>query len=113
MNTVLFGSADLRTALQHVAWAGYRNVELAAIAGMCEHVRIGEDVGAAKALLAECGLEPTAMEAATNDRERLRGLFALARELGIGIVNIGSGGKTGDEASTKEAVERGGGLGPL
>lgn len=106
MNTVLFGSADLRTALQHAAWAGYRNVELAAIAGMCEHVRLGEDVGAAKALLAEFGLEPTAMEAATNDRERLRGLFALARELGVPIVNIGSGGKTGDEASTKEAIER-------
>jgi sugar phosphate isomerase/epimerase len=106
MNTVLFGGADLRTALQHVAWAGYRCVELAAIAGMCEHVKIGEDTGPVKALLAEFGLEPTAMEAATNDRERLRGLFALARELGISIVNIGSGGKTGDEASTQEAIER-------
>jgi sugar phosphate isomerase/epimerase len=106
MNTVLFGNADLRTALQHVAWAGYRYVELAAIAGMCEHVKIGEDTGAVKALLAEFGLTATAMEAATNDRERLRGLFALARELGIGIVNIGSGGKTGDEASTREAIDR-------
>jgi sugar phosphate isomerase/epimerase len=106
MNTVLFGSADLRTVLQHVAWAGFRYVELAAIAGMCEHVRIGDDPGAVKALLAEFGLEATAMEAATNDRERLQGLFALARELGISIVNIGSGGKTGDEASTKEAIER-------
>src|SRR5204862_7422248 len=106
MNTVLFGGSDLRTALQHVAWAGYRYVELAAIAGMCEHVKLGEDLGAVKAMLAEFELQPTAMEAATNDRERLRGLFALARELGIGIVNIGSGGKTGDEASTREAIER-------
>lgn len=105
-NTVLFGEADLRTALEHVAWAGYRHVELAAIAGMCEHVKIGEDAGAVKGLLSELGLEVTAMEAATNDRERLRGLFALARELGVPIVNIGSGGKTGDEASTKEAIER-------
>src|SRR5438093_561818 len=106
MNTVLFGSADLRTALQHVAWAGYRYVELAAIAGMCEHVHIGDPVPSVKALLAEFGLEPTAMEAATTDRDRLRGLFGLARELGIAIVNIGSGGKTGDEASTKESIER-------
>jgi sugar phosphate isomerase/epimerase len=106
MNTVLFGGADLRTALQHVAWAGYQYVELAAIAGMCEHVKIGEDTGAVKGLLEEFGLQPTAMEAATNDRERLQGLFALAREIGIGIVNIGSGGKTGDEPSTKEAIER-------
>jgi sugar phosphate isomerase/epimerase len=105
-NTVLFGSADLAQALQHVAWAGYRHVELAAIAGMCEHVRLGDDVGAVKALLAEHGLEATAMEAATNDRERLTQLFALARALGVPIVNIGSGGKTGDEASTREAIER-------
>jgi sugar phosphate isomerase/epimerase len=106
MNTVLFGGSDLRAALQHVAWAGYRHVELAAIAGMCEHVKLGEDAGPVKAMFAEFGLQPTAMEAATNDRERLRGLFALARELGIGIVNIGSGGKTGDEESTREAIER-------
>src|SRR5262249_41111869 len=106
MNTVLFDGSDLRTALQHVAWAGYRCVELAAIAGMCEHVKIGEDVGAVKAMLAEFGLQPTAMEAATNDRERLRSVFALAGELGIEIVNIGSGGKTGDEASTREAIAR-------
>src|SRR5438876_3990588 len=104
MNTVLFGSAELRTALQHVAWAGYRYVELAAIAGMCEHVHIGDPVHAVKALLAEFGLEPTAMEAATTDRDRLRGLFGLARQLGIGIVNIGSGGKTGDETSTRESI---------
>lgn len=105
-NTVLFGSADLAQALQHVAWAGYRYVELAAIAGMCEHVRLGDDVGAVKALLAEHGLEATAMEAATNDRERLTQLFALARALGVPIVNIGSGGKIGDEASTRDAIER-------
>jgi sugar phosphate isomerase/epimerase len=105
-NTVVFGSADLAQALQHVAWAGYHYVELAAIAGMCEHVRLGDDVGAVKALLVEHGLEATAMEAATNDRERLTQLFALARALGVPIVNIGSGGKTGDEASTREAIER-------
>jgi sugar phosphate isomerase/epimerase len=105
-NTVVFGSVDLKRALQHVAWAGYRCVELAAIAGMCEHVRPGGDAGEVKRLLAEYGLEATAMEAATNDRERLLQLFALARDLGVPIVNIGSGGTTGDEASTREAIER-------
>jgi sugar phosphate isomerase/epimerase len=104
MNTVLFGMADLPTALQHVAWAGYRYVELAGIAGMCEHVGPGADAGAVKGLLAEHGLEVTAMEAATTDRERLTKLFAVAREIGIPIVNIGSGGKTGDEESTKAAI---------
>jgi sugar phosphate isomerase/epimerase len=105
-NTVVLGMTDLKSALQHVAWAGYKYVELAAIAGMCEHVTLGQDPEEVKGLLAEAGLEGTAMEAATNDRERLIGLFALAKAVGIGIVNIGSGGKTGDEDSTREAIER-------
>src|SRR5687768_15166443 len=97
MNTVVFAMTDLETALQHVEWAGYEYVELAAIAGMCEHVSIGDDAGKIKDLLAQHNLTVTAMEAATNDGERLKSLFALASEIGIGIVNIGSGGKTGDE----------------
>jgi sugar phosphate isomerase/epimerase len=90
-----------------VAWAGYTYVEVAAIQGMCEHVRLdggSDQVAEVKRLLAEHGLEVTAMEAATTDRTRLDGLFGLASELGIGIVNIGSGGTTGDEESTKAAI---------
>jgi sugar phosphate isomerase/epimerase len=98
--------ADFKTAIQHVSWAGYKYVELAAIAGMCEHISIGQDPEEIKGALAEVGLTVTAMEAATNDRDRLIGLFKLASEVGIQIVNIGSGGKTGDEDSTKEAVEK-------
>ncbi len=107
-NTVLFGSADLATALRNISWAGYRYVEFAAIQGMCEHVRLDGGPGQAsevRRLLAEYGLEATAMEAATTDRTRLEGLFGLANELGVPIVNIGSGGKTGDESSTTQAIE--------
>ena len=52
MNTVIFGTADLETALQHVAWAGYGFVELSAIAGMSEHVKIGDDPNKIKEALA-------------------------------------------------------------
>jgi sugar phosphate isomerase/epimerase len=105
-NSVVLGMTDLKTALQHIAWAGYKYVELAAIAGMCEHIAIRQDPQEIKDALAATGLEVTAMEAATNDRDRLIGLFKLAKEAGIGIVNIGSGGKTGDEESVKESIER-------
>ena len=104
MNTVVLAPTDLETALQHVAWAGYENVELAAIAGMCEHVSLDSDPQQVKDLLAQNNLNVTAMEAATNDAERLKGLFALAAKIGIGIVNIGSGGVTGDENSTKSSI---------
>jgi sugar phosphate isomerase/epimerase len=106
-NTVLFGGVDLETALTNVAWAGYEYVELAAIKGMCEHLRLEperSDVGEVRRLLAEHNLRATAMEAATTDRSRLDGLFGLAGELGITIVNIGSGGVSGDEESTKQAI---------
>jgi sugar phosphate isomerase/epimerase len=35
----------------------------------------------------------------------LRGLFDLAAQIGVPIVNIGSGGKTDDEESTKSSIE--------
>lgn len=103
-NSVVFAMTDLETALQHVEWAGFENVELAAIAGMCEHVGLDSDPQQVKDLLAKHNLNVTAMEAATNDGERLKGLFALAAKIGIGIVNIGSGGSTGDEESTKASI---------
>ena len=105
MNTVILGAAALEQALQCVAWSGYKYVELAAIAGMAEHIKFGDNAGVIRELLQRFELEATAIEAATNDRERLQGIFALAAEIGVPIVNIGSGGKTGDENSTVEAIE--------
>ncbi len=58
-----------------------------------------------RALIAGYGLQATAMEAATTDAARLDGLLGLANDLDISIVNIGSGGVTGDEESTKRAIE--------
>jgi sugar phosphate isomerase/epimerase len=115
-NTVLFASADLETALAHVAFAGYEYVELAAIKGMCEHLTpdLGaEEIRAVTGLLAESGLTATAIEAATTDRDRLARIFDVARRLGVPIVNIGSGGTTDDEDSTKQAIEHIAGLADL
>lgn len=115
-NTILFGGFDLPVALRHIAAAGYRYVELAAVKGMCEHVYAGagrEHAREVRGLLAEHGLTATALEAATTDRERLAAIFALAAELDAPIVNIGSGGKTGDEASTQQAIAHIGALARL
>ena len=106
-NTVLFSCVDLATALTHIGWAGYQHVELAAVAGMCEHVSPALDpagVRAVRRMLADHGLEATAIEAATTDRTRLEALFGLAGDLGVPIVNVGSGGITGDEESTRQAI---------
>lgn len=106
-NTVLFGGADLADALTYVAWAGYTYVELAAIAGMAEHISPAmsdSERRSVQRLLDDHGLTATAIEAATTDRDRLESIFDLARDLGVGIVNIGSGGVSGDEESTVRAI---------
>lgn len=106
-NTVLFANSNLATALQHVAWAGYRYVELAAIAGMAEHIAptmSADERRSVRAQLAEHGLTATAIEAATTERARLEAVFGLAGDLGIAIVNIGSGGVSDDEESTVRAI---------
>jgi sugar phosphate isomerase/epimerase len=106
-NTVLFANSDLAGALTHIAWAGYRYVELAAIAGMAEHIAPSMTAAARQAvrdLLSDHGLTATAIEAATTDRTRLEAIFGLAGDLDITIVNIGSGGTSGDEESTVQAI---------
>ena len=40
VNTVLFTGSDLKTAVRHIAWAGYDGIELSAIKGMCEHLEL-------------------------------------------------------------------------
>jgi len=104
INTVVLGESTLEEALQHAAWAGYQYVELAAIKGMREHVETDSDAAQIRDLLSKYELTVTAMEAATNDKERLEALMKKASEIGIGIVNIGSGGKTEDAESTVAAI---------
>jgi sugar phosphate isomerase/epimerase len=106
-NTVVFGGFDLPTALEHVAFAGYAHVELAAISGMCEHLDPQADAGEVRRireLVAAHGLTATAIEAGAPNRERLEPLFGVAEQLGVPIVNIGSGGASDDEESTAQAI---------
>ena len=115
-NTVLFAGADLAGALTCIAWAGYAYVELAAVAGMAEHISPSMSASERRSvqrLLADHGLTATAIEAATTDRERLESIFDLAGDLGVGIVNIGSGGVSGDEESTVRAIAHIGDLAAL
>jgi sugar phosphate isomerase/epimerase len=104
MNTVILGGAELEGALELVARCGFEFVELSAIAGMKAHLNPGDDAAKIRDALAKNNLTATATEAATLDRERLSGIFKTAAEVGIPIVNIGSGGASGDEESTKTAI---------
>jgi len=96
VNTVLFQQQDVATAMRHIAWAGYDGVEISAIQGMCEHLRLDDwasQVDEIRSLADELHLELLSMEEASLNRERLTKAFQAAKALGIGVVNIGPGGK--------------------
>jgi sugar phosphate isomerase/epimerase len=109
-NTVLFGMTDLDTALQHLAWAGYDGAELAALPNMADHLQTGQGREYAQRIrrqAADLGLDLVAIEAAAADPQRLEAVLQTAAELEIPVVAIGSGGKTGDEGSFRQAVTQG------
>ncbi|HEX2184314.1 MAG TPA: sugar phosphate isomerase/epimerase [Chloroflexota bacterium] len=109
-NTVLFGMVDVETALQHIAWAGYDGAELAALPSMADHLQLDQDRAyyqGLRRLATDLGLDLYAIEAATADPGRLESVLRAAAELEIPVVAIGSGGKTGDEASFQQSVTLG------
>jgi sugar phosphate isomerase/epimerase len=100
VNSVLFNGHDLETAMKHVAWAGYDGIELSAIKGMCEHLELDrweDQADEIRKMASAYGLETLAMEEAALDEDRLLKAFRAAKAIGIPVVNIGPGGKTGIE----------------
>ncbi len=99
-NTVLFAGYDLETALKHISWAGYDGAELSAIKGMCEHLDLDHwrtQAADIKALAETYELALTAMEVASLNEERLQLAYEAAAGLGIPVVNVGPGGKSGSD----------------
>ncbi|RAP78347.1 sugar phosphate isomerase/epimerase family protein [Paenibacillus montanisoli] len=98
VNSVLFKSYDFAQAAQLIARCGYDGVEIAAIQGMCEHLDLSrwqEQKEELQAIVRENGLKFLSMEVASLDEDRLLLAFQAAQAIGIPIVNIGPGGKSG------------------
>ena len=100
-NSVLFSSSDFATASRYIKLAGYDGVEISAIKGMCEHLELDrwrEQAAEIKRIAADSGLEFLSMEEAALDEDRLTKAFEAGAEIGIPVVNIGPGGKSGSQA---------------
>jgi len=109
-NSVLFSMVDLDNALQHIAWAGYTGAELAYITGMVEHIQPDQGQEYADRIrrtATDLGLALYAIEVTPNTPERVEAACRMAADLAIPVVAIGSGGKTGDEASFRQAIDLG------
>lgn len=97
-NSVLFAGFDLETAMKHIHMAGYDGVELSAIKGTCEHLELDNwkaQANQIKELAEKYELDLLAMEHAALDEQRLMLAFEAGAEIGIPVVNVGSGGKSG------------------
>ncbi len=109
VNSVLFDAFDFATAAHHISAAGYDGIEIAAIPGMCEHLEVDrwrEQSADVRAVLAETGLRPVAMETADRGDDRCRRAFEACAELGIPVVAVGSGGTSGDPDDLRARIAR-------
>ena len=100
VNSVLFSAYDFRTACREIAACGYDGVEVSAIKGMCEHLELDawkRQAAELKSIVADAGLSFLSMEEAGLDEERLEKAFEAAAAIGIPVVNVGPGGKSGVE----------------
>ncbi|MBB6730170.1 sugar phosphate isomerase/epimerase family protein [Cohnella zeiphila] len=109
VNSVLFKQFDFATAARAIALAGYDGVEIAAIQGMCEHLDLSrwkEQKAELQAIVQENGLRFLSTEVASLSEERLLPAFEAAAEIGIPIVNVGPGGKSGVEEDLAASIDR-------
>jgi sugar phosphate isomerase/epimerase len=109
VNSVMFKEFDFATAVRHIALSGYDGVEISAIQGMCEHLDLSswkEQAAEFRSIVQESGLSLLSMEfGSVKDEERLISAFEAASEIGIPIVNIGPGGKTGVEEDVQRSID--------
>jgi len=110
-STVLFNQLDLYGALQHLAWSGYDGAELACLKTHARHIE--PDTGKAyleeiKSVAKKHGIELLAIhldaDGSTPEEkiEYVTKMFDVAQKLGIPVVAIPAGGKTGDKELTKQ-----------
>jgi sugar phosphate isomerase/epimerase len=112
-NSVLFGGYDMETAFKHLALAGYDGIELSAIDGMSQHLILEqwrEQAAQIKQLSKDYSLELLAMEQPSQDPAKMELAFQAAVEIGIPVINVGPGGKSGDDASLQQSIDNLGSL---
>jgi len=108
VNSVLFGGFDMETAFKWIKTCGYDGIEISAIGGMSQHLVIDkwkELAQPIRDLSARYQLPLLAMEQPSQDPAVMEAALQAAVEIGIPVINCGPGGKSGDEASLKAAIE--------
>jgi sugar phosphate isomerase/epimerase len=106
-HSMLFGALSLEKALQHIAWAGFDGVELAAIPGMAEHVspaHLPGEVSRLRRAIDTHRLYLAAIDVATHEPARIEAAIPLAAALGAPYLAIAAGGRPNDGRSFDRVV---------
>jgi sugar phosphate isomerase/epimerase len=109
VNSLLYKKFDFSVAVRHISEAGYDGLSLNAIKNNGEHLdlfRWREQLDSLRRLAADSGLELLAMEVSHLSGEYLQPAFEACAHCGIGIVNVGPGGRTGVEDDVKRSIEQ-------
>jgi len=109
VNTVLFKKYTLSEAAECISKAGYDGMELSAIGGMCEHLFLDgwkEQKAYIQETAEKFNLKLLSMEVASLDEARLLKAFEAGAEIGIPIINVGSGGKANEEETLLASIEK-------
>ena len=107
VNSVLFKHYTFGQAAEAIAKCGYDGVEISAIPGMCEHLQVENwraQKREIKAILEATGLTILASEVASRDKKRMKKALAAAEYFGIPVLNVGPGGKAGNEEDLIETA---------
>ncbi|MBM7563230.1 sugar phosphate isomerase/epimerase family protein [Paenibacillus sacheonensis] len=107
VNSVLFKNYDFAQAARLIAACGFDGVEISAIQGMCEHLDLArweEQKEELQAIAKEHGLKFLSMEVASLADERLIPAFQAAAAIGIPVINVGPGGKSGVEEDLERSI---------
>ena len=110
-STILYGGFRLEQALEGIAKAGYKAIELCARPGMAPHLEIGETASyyaEIKAQVASYGLAVESIAGTGGigmDSSEFDAVIEAAEQIGAPAIAEGTGGKSDDEESFKQVVE--------
>ncbi len=116
-STILYGGQDLALALDRIAKAGYSAIELCAISGAAPHLQLDQDATYYDDIatsVAERGLAIESIGGSGNfgDRDRFLRALDAAAAVGAPVITTGAGGKSDDEVTYGEVIEKLNGIAP-
>ncbi len=109
-----YHSYSMEEAVEGIAGAGFKSIELTAVRGWTEHVSLDADekeITRIKDLLARNGLEPVSLSghsdlATDAGVDQFRKAMDLAQTFGLSIVNTGTGGELHPGEEDVEALRK-------